>query len=58
MSFRFAWGMIKVSKGSDIANLASLEVLARVRRSENNTVLIKENLLPVLTSHIRNVQSC
>ena len=30
-SFRFAWGIIKVSKGSDIANLASLEVLARVR---------------------------
>ena len=27
----FAWGIIKVSKGSDIANLASLEVLARVR---------------------------
>ena len=31
VSFRFAWGMIKVSKGSDIANLASLEVLVRVR---------------------------
>ena len=30
-SFRFAWGIIKGTKGSDIANLASLEVLARVR---------------------------
>ena len=30
-SFHFVRGIIKVSKGSDIANLASLEVLVSVR---------------------------